>query len=81
MELYNCHKMFTRKQSKKYKGSFPTGHTLVESTLFPHPFNEMMLNQRGIDVELTSVPSGLEFLYLFCKLYAIWVIHRISGSM
>jgi hypothetical protein len=36
-----------------------TWHTLVESTLFPHHFNEITLNQRGIDVELTSVPSGL----------------------
>ena len=30
-------------------------HTLVESTLFPRHFNEMLLNQRGIDVELKSV--------------------------
>ena len=30
----------------------PTGHTLVESTLFPRHFN-----QCEIDVELTSVPS------------------------
>ena len=37
----------------------PTGHTLVEATLFPHHFNEITLNQRGIDIELTSVPSGL----------------------
>ena len=35
-----------------------TGHTLVESTLFPRYLNEIALNQRGIDVELTSVPSG-----------------------
>ena len=36
-----------------------TGHTLVESTLFQRHFIEMMLNQRGIDIELTSVPSGM----------------------
>ena len=28
-----------------------TGHTLVESTLFPCHFNEITLNQRGIDVD------------------------------
>jgi hypothetical protein len=37
----------------------PTRHTVVESTLFPHHVNEITLNQRGIDIELTSVPSGL----------------------
>jgi hypothetical protein len=39
--------------------NYPTVHTLVESMLFPLHFNEIMLNQRGIDVELTSVPSGI----------------------
>ena len=37
----------------------PTGHPLVELTLFPRHFNDITLNQRGIDVELTSVSSGL----------------------
>ena len=31
--------------------------TLVDSMLLPHNFNKMTLNQRGIDSELTSVPS------------------------
>ena len=35
-----------------------TGHTLVESMLFPHHFNEMTLNHCGINGEFTSVPSG-----------------------
>ena len=35
-----------------------TGQTQVESTLFPRHFNEIVLNQRGIDIELTSVHSG-----------------------
>ena len=35
-----------------------TGHTLVESTLFPCHFHTIKLNQCGIDVELTSVSSG-----------------------
>ena len=35
-----------------------TGHKLVESTLFPCHFKEMTRVQRGIDVELTTVPSG-----------------------
>ena len=34
-----------------------TGHTLVESTLFPRHFSENTLNQSEIDGELTSVPS------------------------
>lgn len=37
----------------------PTRHTLVESTSFPLHFNEIKLNQRGIDVDLMSVPSGV----------------------
>ena len=41
-------------------------HTLVESTLFPPHFTEMRWNQRGIDVELTSVPSGIS-THLFFK--------------
>ena len=36
-----------------WRGShYPLG-TLVESTLFPRYFNEITLNQLGIDVELT----------------------------
>ena len=31
---------------------------MVESRLFPHHLNEFTFNQRGIDVELTSLPSG-----------------------
>ena len=38
----------------------PTGHTLVESQ---KRSRQITLNQRGIDVELTSLPSGL-ILYL-----------------
>ena len=51
--------------------SGPTGHTLVESTLFPSHFNEITLTQRGIDVELTSVPSGLS--WLSCCVCVCWV--------
>ena len=36
----------------------PTGHTLVESTLFPRHVNVIMLHQRGTYVELNSGPSG-----------------------
>ena len=39
-----------------------TGHTLAKSMSFPHHLNEIMLDRRGIDVELTSVPSGLFLL-------------------
>jgi hypothetical protein len=52
----------------------PTGHTLVESTLFPRRFNEIMLNQRGIDIELMSVPSGL----WYSKTFAYHVSHKLS---
>jgi hypothetical protein len=38
--------------------NFPWGTPPVESTLFPCPFNEIMLNQLGIDVEKMSVASG-----------------------
>jgi hypothetical protein len=37
--------------------TLPTGRTLVESTLFPRHFNEITLNQSGIYVQFTSVPS------------------------
>ena len=36
-----------------------TGHTLVESTLFPCHFNEITLNQRGIDVDSGSCVAQL----------------------
>ena len=39
-------------------GHNPLGTTLVESMVFPRHFNGVTLRQRGIDVELTSVPSG-----------------------
>ena len=43
-----------------------TGSTQVESTVFPGHFNQITLNQRGIDVELTSVPMwGVYGLMLF----------------
>lgn len=38
--------------------SSPTCHTLVEPKTFPHHFNKIKFNQPGIDVELTSMPSG-----------------------
>lgn len=38
----------------------PTGHIPVESMLITRHFNEIMLNQSGICVELTSVPSGVK---------------------
>lgn len=38
---------------------YPTEPTLVELTLFPLTFNGIMLNQRGIEVDLTSMPSGM----------------------
>jgi hypothetical protein len=38
--------------------TLPTGHTLVESTLFPRHFIEITWKPDGMDVELTSVPSG-----------------------
>ena len=41
----------------------PTGHTLVDSTLFPCHFNEISLNQCGIDASLTFVPNGSSLLY------------------
>ena len=48
----------THTQTHTHTHTQPTGHTLVELTLFPYNLNEMTLNQRGIDVDLTSVPSG-----------------------
>ena len=41
-------------------GNLHTGHTLVESMLIPHLWNEITLNQRGIAVGLTSAPSGVQ---------------------
>jgi hypothetical protein len=38
----------------------PTGHTLVESTLFPRYLNESTLNQRGKVVDITPVGYALD---------------------
>jgi hypothetical protein len=40
----------------------PSDSTLVESTFFPRNVYEIILNKRGIDVELTSVPRGFLFI-------------------
>jgi hypothetical protein len=48
----------SKKETRNLIENLPTGHTLLESTSFPRKTNEMTLNQRGIDVELMSVPSG-----------------------
>ena len=38
--------------------------------------NEMTLNQRGIDVELTSVPSGIWMIYFFKEMY----LHMVGST-
>jgi hypothetical protein len=42
-----------------------TGHTLVESTVFPHHFNEITLNGHAIDVELTFFAQCVLSFILF----------------
>ena len=51
-ELHRSVKPSQYEQNREGESKPPTGHTLVESTLFPHNFYEIWLNQRGIDVEL-----------------------------
>ena len=41
----------------------PTGHTLLNQHCFQRHFKEITLNQCGIDVELTSLPSGMGVIF------------------
>ena len=50
-----------------------TGHKRFESMLFPNNLNEITLNQYGIEIELTFVPSGMAL-----KLGAYENVHRGS---
>jgi hypothetical protein len=54
-----CFLMWKRRKDLTLR-RLPSGHTLVESKWFPCCFNEITLNQREIDVELTSGPRGID---------------------